>query len=263
MQVNNLEQIMNKYISNELKDEALFQFEELLSTNPQLAKEVALYKKIDQTLTSKKSIKNKEELKPLFQQFGEKYIINPVEKETPTKIVELNKGETPNTKKTEKGMLRWLAPVIGVAAAALLVFFIGFGEASPEQLAQQYFEPYSTDFTLRNGEANTLSSAQQAFENLDYEKAKTLFSLVAESEQAQMAIGNCEYLMNKPKKAAVTFEKIVNSTTNQVIKTQANWYLGLSYLKLANETQAKESLLLIESTSNYYKDAQAILKELD
>jgi len=142
-----------------------------------LAKELGLHKKIDRTLMAKKANKNKAEMKALFQQFGEKYIVNPTENKTEAKVVELKPNESLQAEKTNTGVLRWLAPIVGIAAAAMLIFFIGFGDANPKKLAQQYFEPVTIDFASRSGETNNLTMAQQAYDSGNYQKSNILIIL--------------------------------------------------------------------------------------
>lgn len=264
MELSNLDTKMNQYISNELTGKALLEFEQLLSENNELAKEVALYKKIDQTLMAKKSTQNKEELKTLFKQFGSKYISNPIEKETPAKVFELEKEETLYKAKTNKGVLRWLVPVIGVAAAAaFLIFFIGLGETGPQQLAQQYFEPYIFEATFRNDRADNLTLAQQAYDKKEYQKALNLLNEYPNNTSALMAKGNCEFLLDEYEKAIETFKQLSNKKIDVHQKAKAQWYLALSYLKLEKVNEAKKSLQLFTKDSNYYSRAQTILKKLD
>lgn len=263
MELKNSDIKINQYINGELTGKALQEFEQLLENNLELAKEIALHKKIDQTLISKKSNKNKEELNELFQQFGEKYITNTTENETETKVIELNQDNPLPGEKTSKSLLRWLVPVVGIAAAALLIFFIGFGEADPRQLAHQYFEPAIVDFTSRSGIANNLTRAQQAYDNKTYQKALNIFSEYPDNNDALMAKGNCEFLLDKPEKAIATFKQLSDRKIDVHQKAMAKWYLALSFLKFENVNEAKNSLQLIPKDSNYYKDAQTILKKMD
>jgi len=260
---------VNQYINGELKDKELLQFEELLASDPQLAKEVSFYKKVDTTLMAKKAMKNENtELKKLFNQFGEKYIIQYSDNESKTKVIELQPDkrlEIEQTSNEQKGknLMRWLAPAFGIAAAAMLIFFIGFGEADPNQIAQQYFKPYTADFSVRGDNTNNLALGQQAYDSHDYEKAVQFFSQEPNNISALMAKGNCEFLLNQPENAVATFTEITHKKTDQNIQYQAHWYLALSHLKLDDVIQAKKSLQLIAENSNYYKNAQTILKKLD
>jgi len=258
---------MNQYINNELTGEALLEFEQLLASDPLLVKELHFHQKVDQTLMAKK-INNKEEIKALFQQFGEKYIINHTETEIEAKVVEMKPNTSSDHKpltveKSNSGVLRWLAPVIGLAAAALLIFYIGLGEVDPKQLAEQHFEPTTVDFISRSGETNDLTIAQQAFDSQDYHKALSLFSKYPDNTQAQIAKGSCEFVLNKPQKARDTFQQLANKNIDKNIKVQAQWYLALSYLKLDNVSQAKINLQLIPSNSNYFEASKSIIEKLE
>lgn len=270
MELNNFDIEINQYINNELTGEALQKFEQLLKSDTKLAKEVALYKKIDQTLLAKKANKNEVELKALFQQFGEKYIINDAKKETEAndaKVIERNKNSpltsTTPKEKSNNSILRWLAPIASVAAAALLIFFIGFGDADPKNLGQQYFEPYILDDIVRSDNINNLTLAQQAYDNKAYQKALNLFSKYPNNTNAQMAKGNCEIILDKPEKAVETFKPLTLKKIDIHQKAAANWYLALSFLELEKVADAKNSLQLIPTDAQYYKQAQAILKALD
>ena len=266
MELNNLDIQINQYINGELTGEALQEFEQLLTNNPEFAKEVALHKKIDQTLQAKKASKNDPELKALFQQFGEKYIINATENEVDTKVIDLPQHENVPTQKANinKGILKWLAPVASIAAAtALLIFYIGFGKVNPKKLAEQHFEVYTLDNIPRSGNLNDLMLAQQAYDNKDYSKAKDLFSMFPDNTSAQMAKGNCEFLLEEPEKAINTFKQLTNRKIDVHQKAEVHWYLALSYLKLDDRENATKNLQLIPSSSNYYEDAQTIIDKLD
>lgn len=254
---------MNQYINNELTGKALQEFKQLLLNDAKLAKEVALHKKIDQTLKAKKASQNDPELKTLFQQFGDKYILSDTENEAGTKVIELHQSESLATEKTNKSILRWLTPAIGLAAAALLIFFIGFGDTNPQQLASQHFEVYTLDGISRGSDIDDLVIAQQAYDSQDYQKALSIFSHYPENISAQMAKGNCEFLLDEPEKAVETFKQLTNRKIDVHQKAQVRWYLALSYLKLDDRENATRSLQFIPSGSNYYEDAQIIIDKLD
>jgi len=78
-----------------------------------------------------------------------------------------------------------------------------------------------------------------------------------------MAKGNCEFLLDTPEKAVETFKQLTDKKIDQNIKAQAQWYLALSYLKLEKMEEAKLSLQLISTSSNYYKDAQSLIRKLE
>jgi len=262
MELKNLEIKMNQYINGELTGKALQEFEQLLESDSKLANEVALHKKIDQTLIAKKTNKNDFELKALFQKFGEKYIINESENETKAKVIELNQNKSLVTDKKNKVILRWLAPLVSIAAAALFIFYIGFGNSDPKQLAVQYFEPYTFDATFRNDKVDNLILAQQAYDDKNYQKALPLLSEYADNSDALMAKGNCEFLLDKPEKAIETFKQLNNKKIDVHQKAMAQWYLALSYLTQNDITLAKNELTSIPQSSQYYQKAQLLIKKL-
>jgi len=246
---------MNQYINGELTGEALQNFEQLLLSDPALAKEVALHKQIDQTLRAKKTNRKSKKLKELFDQFGEKYILNET---APSRL-----NEPLVTEKNSRGVIRWLAPIASVAAAALFIFYIGFGNAEPSQLAEQYYKVYIFDNISRSGNTDNLALAQQAYDSKDYQKAKNLFSQYPDNSSAQIAKGNCEFLLDEPGKAIETFKQLTNKNIDIHVKAQVRWYLALSYLKLDNISEAKNNFQSILAFSKYYEDSQDILKKLD
>jgi len=252
---NNLDIKINQYINGELTGEALQNFEQLLSKDLELAKEVAMHKKIDQVLKAKK---NNAGQKILFQQFGEKYILN----ESSAKVIELNQPETLQKETSNKSILRWLAPLVSVAAAALLIFYMGFGDVNPQKLAAQNFEVYTLDGISRSDGANNLILAQQAYDKENYQKALNLFDQYPGNTATQMAKGNCEFILDKPADAINTFKQLTNKNMDVHIKASARWYLALSYLKMENVELAKNELKEILQSSNHYRKAQILLKKL-
>lgn len=262
MELNDLDIKMNQYINGELTGKALQDFEQLLLNNKELAKEVALHKTIDQSLKASKTNQNKSALNKLFQQFGEQYILNEPEEASRTKVIELHPEELLVAEKNNKGMLRWLAPLVSIAAAALFIFYMGFGNTNSKQLAEQNFEPYIFDVTFRNARVDNLILAQQAYDDKNYEKALPLLSKYTDNSDALMAKGNCEFLLDKPDEAIETFKQLSNKNIDVHQKAIAQWYLALSYLKQNHLSLAKNELTGIPKSSPYYQKAQSLLKKM-
>ena len=86
------------------------------------------------------------------------------------------------------------------------------------------------------------------------------------------SIGNSKLLLTKASKeyesenykdAINTLNIVLNKTTNQKVKDDANWYLALCYLKISNKKQAIKLLKLQSEASTHYDIAEELISYLE
>jgi len=248
---------INEYISGELTGNDLIEFEKLLATNEDLQQQIKVHRQIDTVLSenyfdinrfNREDYQNeKERLNPIFNKMNQKYFAEGDSEEKKisdieTKVIGID-SQTPQTDTTQSSpIIRRLLPFAALAAAAALLLFVFnpfANQVSPTQLADQYFESYSTG-TLMGEEDN----------------------LLANSPKALLEKGSKQYQDNQLKEAIQTFKKIALNNS-LIYENKANWYIALCYLKLNKPEAAKPVLRQLRQSSDYKDKAKIILKNLE
>ena len=259
---------IERYIEGKLEGEALAEFEAKLLVDKDLVEEVALYKDVNMTLTSVYAYEHEDaELTETFNQLGKKYFTKSTAtiketdstkiKQDNTKVVQLDPTSTKKTKKQWSGF-RWLRPVVGLAAAALIALLIW--QPWQGSLVDSYYQPYALNIKERSGDEEALAKAEKAYQSGDYAAALPAFEQHPTNIEIQLAKGNAEYNLGKLDAAATTFQRIASG--NSIYKSIANWYLALTYLKSGKTEQAKLILQKTPNSSEYYEQAQQLLKKI-
>jgi len=264
----NYEQI-DQYIDGTLTGEALANFEAKLLTDKTLAEEVALYKDVDVTLASTYAYKEEDAaLEQTFNQLGKKYFTKEATiqeadsakiKQDNTKVIPLQPRAKESEDRQPSG-LRWLRPIIGLVAAALIALLIF--QPWQRSLIDRYYEPFALEIGQRSDGAAGLKDAQKAYNSGDYASALPVFEkYTGDKIEVQIAKGNAEYYLGKTDAAISTFQKIASG--NSVYTPTANWYLAGAYLKQNEPEKAKAVLDKIPEGSDYYDLAKQLRPEIE
>jgi len=263
---------IGKYIEGKLEGEAFLEFEAKLLTDKGLAEEVALYKDVNESLSTTYAYQQEDaELTETFSQFGKKYFtpettatIEDTTKDTMkverdnTKVVPLNPVSDEREEKKSSN-LRWLRPVVALAVAALIALLI----LQPWQadVIRPFDTPYGLAIAERSGGEETLIliAAQKAYNAGDYATAIPVFEKYPDSIEVQLAKGNAQYYLGNTDDAIKTFQAIASG--GSVYVSTANWYLAGVYLQQNQSEKAKATLNKIKS-GQYYHKARELLKEI-
>lgn len=159
------------------------------------------------------------------------------------------------------------ACIIGILALLSWRLLITPNRIDEQAIYASYFKPLTNpDATVRgeNG-ASDESMAIQAYEKEDYfEAVKYYEKLVAnnpDNVKNNLFLGISFLATNQPKKAIDVLSRI---TTSEEFHFDIQWYLGLSYIKNKDIPQAQTTLTNLTKEENYYqKEAQEILDKLD
>ncbi len=250
---------INQYIGGDLAGKELLDFEATLADNPSLQEQVNFYKTIDDTLNATLSYqKEDEEMAPLLDSLADEFIIG----NTSTEANSIHEKEIikPSKISDKKPMIRWLIPVTGLAAAALvLLMLFPAGEQNSGILADNYYALYELSFAVR-GETNDLSKAGKLYHNQNWEAALSIFNQHPENLKAQIAKGNCEYQLKQYDKALLTFQKVADG--NSAYAASAAWYTALCFLQTDRTTEAQTYLKKVTDQSKYHQQAKELLSKL-
>lgn len=237
----NKEELIAKYIRNELNESENNAIQELLDSDPD-------FKELFEFEVSVQSAIHNNEYNKQKQFF---------------KDIE-NKNNTEN--KTKPKLWYYMA------ASIILLVSIGFYwkqySSSPETLFADYYTTASNTShpIIRNqNDTDELTKAFIAYENEAYDQAQILFNnLYKTSNNSELLFyeGICYLEMNKTQGAIETFNK--HQTFQDKLAGKSQWYLALAYLKSDEKSKAKNLLEEISSsTSNYYYDkAKDLLSKL-
>ena len=154
---------------------------------------------------------------------------------------------------------------LAVAATVLLLisaYWFFSQPATPEY--RQYAQHAPLSLTVRGVADQSISDAEKAFAAKDYAGALAPLERILTADPgnitAQLYKGICLLELGRPAEARATWVTIANGQS--ALRSEAEWYIALSYLKEKNYAACKTALQNIESGADRYKDAEALLKKL-
>jgi len=234
---------LNKYLAGELSEAEHNAFAVRIANEPDLQKELAWQQETNAFLQRKEEVND---LKKTFSSVGNDFF---KEEKTEAKVVKMRSR-------------KWLG-LVGIAAAAALLFFIFNPFASPD-LYQQYSNPTAISLLDRNEVIANAREAETAFNAGEYQKAYAFLSAFLSKNQdniqALLAKGIAATEIENYKEAEQIFQDISSGKT--LLKEEGTWYLALMYLRKGELENAKTELEKIPTTSKRYEEAKSLLKDL-
>lgn len=246
---------IEQYFLGELKGDTLINFEKKLQNDSDFAKEVSLYKEINNTLSSRFSNYDEEnKLRNTLEDIGNTQIKNTKCFSKPTVA-----------KKTKVFSIMSYTKYL-VAASVILfasIFWINSKKEAPSYYDYNQIAPI--ELTVRGDNNETLIKAQNAFNNKNFVEAEHIFrSLLAEDSTKtalQLYLGICLLEQNKFELADKIFNTIIQG--NSVYKNKAIWHLALSKLKQKDYKNCKKVLKTLSKDADDYQKAKDILKKIN
>jgi tetratricopeptide (TPR) repeat protein len=246
--MNKNKHLISKYLAGELDALTAARFEEDLSQNETLRRELELYKDIDDALADTEVMELRMQLREMQTQ------LNP---------------EIYGSSKTR------YRRATRIAVAASLLVLLGFSTlnlfrfSATQKLLDKYYQPYEVTSTNRSGSSDAnlvLRDALEKYQAHEYGEAVVLFEKVLEKNPEQMGTqlysGISNFEIAEYQKAGKSFTKVIEHNDNLYIE-QAKWYLGFCYLKTEETDKAiKQFSEIAKSNSFYSEKAKAILKKL-
>jgi len=161
-----------------------------------------------------------------------------------------------------------------VAAAAIFLGVLTFGWWSMQQapnnaqLFAQNFEPFELSLNHRSQGDISLAKIESVYDEGRYDEAIIMFQEALtdqniQSSQILLGLGICYLQTNQPKKAIAQFDQIL-SNKDFNYEDEAQWYLGLTYLKLNDLPNAKKHMNMLASdlSRDHHEAAQELLSQL-
>lgn len=157
--------------------------------------------------------------------------------------------------------MRWLAAAASLALVAVAVwFFTSTGSPSYRQYAMHD----APSFTVRGAADEAASEAETAFNEKNYAAAlSALDRLLAEQPGDPTALlykGICLIELDRTGEARAVLAPMASGSS--ALRSEAVWYVALSFLKEKNTAACRAELLKIATGEGRYGQAQELLKKL-
>lgn len=243
--------IIQKYLDHDLTDKDMKRFEADLESSPELQADLGLYQEIDEALADTEVLSFRDQLTDL-------------------------RKETKKDGKNAKAPIRFNKPWHYAATAAIaLILAIGLASVldrplSNKDLLKKYYKPYEVALMNRSLNDPTtetyLTKASLFYQEGDFQNAIEHFELFLENQPenagAQLYLGISLYEENRYHDAEALLNKVVEHQDNLYVD-KAEWYLGLCYLALNENTQAINKFAILASgNSDKADEAQKLLRKI-
>ncbi len=249
------QEIIDQYLSKQLKGDQLSAFESKMSSDATFKKEVETQAFIHRGVNKFGEDEMRLKLKKIRAEVLSTDQKQEENTEAKGKVVPLGK------RKKQNPVLRWsMAASIALALGAAVYFFATRQNISGQDLYANYYQPFSEDINVRNVTAEDIANqASQLYQGKKYKEALPLFLQILEAEpnnaEVQLASGICQLETDNLEKAIQTFSAV----SNPLFKDQAQWYLAMIFLKQSDMANAKTVLESIKEGDYNYAKAQEIL----
>jgi len=164
-----------------------------------------------------------------------------------------------------KVLTRYLAIAAAIAGAALLLRSI-FPSSDPDRLYNRFYAPMSlvSEVTRTSTDVTAnlnLETAIGYYKKGDYEKAMNSFSNLSPDGIPEGNIffykGITSLALTKYNEALTLLDKAANSDSDYI--KEAQWYLGLAFLKTGDKEKAAELFRNLSLIPGYYKDSAGLI----
>jgi len=249
---NSLVALIDRKICNEMVEDELKQFDKLVNSDPSVEEDLHLQMEIEAAIGETDVIDMRKNLDHVFE-------LTQTEKEQPSIIRSLFRSK-----------LHRIA-----AAAFTIIFMLGAVSIfmlntqkpiSNENLFNIYYQPDAALLIRGNSEDKLLIEGFKKYENKDYSGALIIFNDILNKDpnnipvQFYAGISNIE--SGKYRNALKPFNYISSHNHNLYVE-KARWYAALCYLKLNEDSKAKEIFKEISTSNSSYKfKAKNIIKSI-
>lgn len=235
--------LIESYLDGSISQVEKEQFEELLSIDQELVKELALHKSVNEAILDEETVRFRGTIRKIINQ---------------------------RTGKTGKFLHAIKYPLAAsiLLLIALSLWQIFFLKKSPAELYLAYYTPYLSDNLTRSAEQSkdNIEVAYLLYQEGDYESSfEILQSYFNESFDNQTA----HYYMGlnamelKMYNVALEEFKLVEQDPSTPFALHARWYIAMTFLQLNRPDEARQYLIsLAQAESIYSEKAASILKKL-
>jgi len=234
------DELIAHYFTHKLSPEAQKEFDHLMATDPEFAKDVVFQENIKVAIKKEEQEQLKEELKSF-----ESTLENP-----------------------RKNYVKWFVAASIIALLALpSIWYFGNSTIDTNTLFADNFSPYRNVVhpIVRGETSNDIKTkAFTAYETKNYNEALNYFNQIIKNNSDKTILfykANVLLQLGKTDEAITILQQTLK--TSDSLTNKSHWYLALAYIKNNNLDKAKQSLKTL-SNSTFKTDAvNTLLKQLD
>lgn len=264
-------ELAHKYIDGLASDSEIREIKERLKTDAKFRKEFMRLQAMKAMLKADAQLDDmRSEMSTLFDE-----------------VVQPKLEKAPAVKKSTKVInLQRVALAVAAAVSLVLVATFVFNNSSTntESLYQAYYSPYNSNVLRGEGSIDAIyqeaanqyslgnygvaqKQLNEYLEKINQNQSEENTSSTSpavkayEHEHIYLLLGNCALNLQDTDAAQDYFTKVLNGSNGQFIH-DAKWYLALTYLKSAKDTEAENQLRELASTMNLYQiEAKKLLEK--
>ena len=232
------------------RDGDLEQFRKELDSNPALQQELRLQQKVDEALEETDILNFRKQLIEIQEQVVPAFTPGLWRKFAGSRITRIAASVT-----------------LLVALAFTFQYYAGSGNRSDKVFSKYYHQYQPLNFRSGSSELDQLyRSGLVAYQNADYETARNYFEKVVtldkDKMEANILNGASNMELKEYKEASTSFKKVIDQKDNLFIE-DAEWYLGLCYIKTKETEKAvKQFTKIARGNSIKNEEARKILKKI-
>jgi hypothetical protein len=238
-------QLLDDYFNDLLDPEGRKTVEDLVATEPGFQQEFNLRQKMEHFARVQH---RRAQLDQQLTQLNQKYF----------------KDTAPVMEVKRPMRVGWRKIMLAAASVAILAAALWWLQKPTGTLYEQYAAHEMPQFTVRSSGANLSAEAEQAFKQKNYatalEKLSTLLAEEPNDANYQLYQAICLIELNRSAEARIALQPLADGKS--ALKSEAVWYLALSYLKEQNNTACQTILMQISAGDIHYKDAEKLIKAL-
>jgi len=237
------------YISGEMSQNELLDFENRLQTDSKFNEAFQIYKDLSSHL--KHEIANEQEASDFKANLD---VVS---------SLYFNKHEVDQPKEKVSQKSNFYKYAVAASVIVLLGFFVLNQLSDPTY--EDYNDFHSISLMTRSSGDEVTMEAEESFNAKNYKDALIAFNIILEDDFANLEIQLYKSIAlvetNQFEEGDDLLLKIINGSS--AYRDNAKWILALSYLKQENKSGCIEVLKTIPEGAEYYKSAQKLLKKLD
>ena len=157
-----------------------------------------------------------------------------------------------------------VAATVVLIIACTIIFRLFTSQSSPEEIYEAYYAPYPIEtFRSAPAEKNLIAEAANDYNDGDYQRSINLFKEILAQEADEKTLfylGNAYLSANMAQEAINTYKTYLQ--TYKEFANEAKWYLGLSYIKVRKDSEAKQLFQELATNQNPENDYQDEAKEI-
>ncbi len=262
----NLQYNIERYLSGAMPPDEVVDFEKLVAENPEVKKELNLFKEINQHLSGERDdydIPNS-----VYTNELRSFLRSEEAKDIQKTIAEIGEEQTVASKrKGRSNMLMVAASVVIFLFASLGYWFLG--NPSTDSLYVDYYSQEDLPSIVKRGDdSSSLEKGALAFQDGNHEEAVAYFESYKEAggdldPSVFLYLGVAYSKIENIEKSIENFDAII--TSNSLDASKGLWFKALAYLKAGQSENAKTILEEIVSNPSHFNSnkAKELLGKLD